>query len=294
VSLISSFGETQHKLLKENEIGLKFIEFILYLSQHPSKKISRLTLDFWFSFQQSIESEDEKLKFKNLIKQMIQILIFQMKFNDELDEDELEDFRYYSCDTLLVSFNILFDEYFTLFHSLILKGVEQWNNQKDWKSMEVLLIGLAAVADSAKDPRHLKYLNPIFELFPKIPNEFHLNKSMIKLIGAYSEYIITLDSSFIVWCIQYCLFLFCNSQINLELAVIAGKVFVQLCENVSNQNEDFIKNLVKTCQENISKLNVFENLILILSRMNYQFFSMKDCRISFIPLVKTQNCNLNC
>lgn len=244
---------------------MKFIEFLLYLTQHPNKKISNLTFDFWFVFQNSLESQEQKEKYKKIIIQFIQIVLKQIQYeSDDLNEDfddELDDYRYYACDTLLASFDVLFDDYFKLIESNLMDCLNNWNVKKDFKHLEANFVALSAVSDSAKDVNHLKSLNTIFLLLPKIPNEIHLSKAIIKFIGSYSDYIVTLDSNFNVWCLQFCLNLICNQQINQSISKIAGKVFVELCESSSTiYNEDLVKNLVNSCKDNLSKLNVIFNI----------------------------------
>eukprot|EP01080_Neovahlkampfia_damariscottae_P000531 gene531-8043_t len=286
VSLISSFGETQYKLMSDNDtIGLKYIEFLLYLTQHPSKKISKLTFDFWFVFQQSLETQQQKEKYKKIIIQFIQIVLKQIQYeNDDLDEedDDLDDYRYYACDTLLASFNILFDNYFKLLESILTQCLNNWNVNKDYKQLEAIFVALYAVSDSAKDRNHLKSLNIIFQILPKIPNEIHLSKSIIKFIGSYSDYIVTLDPNFNSWCIQFCLSLICNKSINQSVSKIAGKVFVQLCESSATiHNEDLVKNLVNGCKENISSLSN-DLILLIYEGLSYQINSIqKNQKLQF-------------
>lgn len=284
--MVTTIGENQSHLMTMNSpISSKFLELILYCATHYDKKVAEISFDFWYFFQTHLDKMKLNENYKNVFSQLLNILIKQCERNNDLDEDEFKDFRIHASDCFLSIYYILFGDFYKLCQNIFLQSLEK----KNVKTIESVLFALSSVGE-LKRTENLKFLNSIFQNFPNLPNDLNLHTTAIEFLGSYSDYIITLDSKFNFWCINFTLgFIWKISNHQSEIAIETSKNFVEFCESIQpNTIEKQVGiNLVKSCIENIHKLpvSVKSRIYQGLSFIAISFENDKDLEREFLQIL---------
>ncbi len=162
-------------IAKGNDKYLSLVEFLLVLATHPMRRVSTISLDFWFHFQHIPESDRKYRTCERLLLALVANCQYPDGFldwgkhdNTLLDEDEFLEYRKDLKDTVVVISQVLKGGRFL---QALMKNLE---GRLNWQILEATLLMLKHVAKEYKS---------WMKAHPSLPEVLYSRQNIQYLIG---------------------------------------------------------------------------------------------------------------
>lgn len=321
VKLAVTFGESHISLVASADPEcLQLVKFICACVRNPEKEIVELTFDFWYSLKCQLTNNYPQSKdiFKPIFADVATILISHCRLPvvqsgeevDEVDLEELTDFRKEAADVLVAVYELLFGDYFNLCLNGIKQGYLRYQQDKlKWQLIEGSLFAIVCVSDCVKEEQAANLI-PIIQMFNEMPSDIHdIRRIQVQVLGNYAHWVGKQSEGFISHSINFAFqSIWQFTQANASYRTAAVNAFCALCEKSEKavaSNHSLAVNLIQTCLTKVDmipdptiQIKIYEGmshlLVSVNNDLNLQLQLMQSILQAVFTRIKTYNSVVVC